>query len=186
MRILAYSLNKLTPEFGAVANALRYAGHIVDVYRKRSFNDTLNGYTAAMISLGDWTDDSAYNVKLAAARAAAELPTCYLLDHPPFRSHHEDFWRSAIFGDTAEAMIHRADMTKALKSDEWRPKIEAVVKRWNDLASLPVIVPGQDWITGPFESPPDTRSSMPGPSATKLSAMFINKIRESHAGIPAR
>jgi hypothetical protein len=180
MRILAYSLNPLTAEFNAVAAGLRYAGHIVDVYRKRSFNDSLNGYTAALISLGDWTDTPARDVKLAAARAAATLSACYLFDHPPFRSNPEDFWRSAMFGEeTPEHMIHRAEMLKVLKSEEWRPKIEEAVKSWNDYRTLPAIWPGRDWDPRPFLTPPDTSREMPVPASRKLSALFINKIRET-------
>lgn len=182
MRIIACSLNDLTAEFQAAVAALRYAGHIIDVYRKRGFGESLHGYTAAMISLGDWTGAEAMHIKLAAARAAATLPACYFLDRPPFRWNSEDFWRSAMFSEsaneTASQMQHRSEMLGALKSD-WRPKIEAVVERWNDHESLPCIWPGRDWITGPFQTPPDTSLSMPGPSATRLSSLFINKVREN-------
>lgn len=177
MRIAAFSLNETTSDFKAAIAALRYSGHVVDLYRKRSFYDSLHGYTAAIISLGDWTDDSALNVKLAAAKAACELPTCYFLDAPPFRSHVEDFWRSAIYGETAAAMQHRAELTKALKSDEWRPKIEAVVQKWACPDDLPAIRPWCDWDAGPFETPPDNSLSMPGSSAIKIDTLVAKLLR---------
>jgi len=130
MRLIAFSLAKPTCAFTAAMSALRSVGHTVDFFVKRSFAESVQGYQGLLLSLGDVMTAEAQPVKLAALKAACDLPVCLFLDRPLVREiTPEAFWASAVVGETTSDRVHRSEMLVALKG-EWRARIENRLAQW--------------------------------------------------------
>lgn len=143
-RFLALSIERPTLAFRQACDALTLAEHIVDLKPERSFSDPCKGYNGLLLSLGDYSSDYSCRVKLAAVRASLELPTIYFLDRPlTIIPSVEMFWKSALFGETASAMMHRSQMHRAMRED-WYTRIEGKLFEWRNPPPERTITPALD------------------------------------------
>jgi hypothetical protein len=185
MRIFAASLEAPTRAFLAALDALRSCRHEVDLWRERSFAESVQGYNLALVGVGDFTSEDAKRTKLAIAKAAIHMPVLYFLDRPTegMDQEPEHFWKDAIFREGSMGALHRAEMLSAMRSD-LKPKIDALLESWrrqNFVGITPTFRPDgvMDWNPTPW---------MPfrGSNTRKDTPLTITKDDDLDPGLVAR